>query len=55
MRWSGTRWSSGPNWYALSVMSSSSSVALVGALGVLFWLVDMALAWGAKHVTGQGG
>ncbi|HKX59001.1 MAG TPA: preprotein translocase subunit SecE [Steroidobacteraceae bacterium] len=25
------------------------------ALGVFFWLVDMALAWGAKHVTGQGG
>ena len=24
------------------------------ALGVFFWLVDMALAWGAKHVTGQG-
>ena len=27
----------------------------VMALGVFFWLVDMALAWGAKHVTGQGG
>jgi preprotein translocase subunit SecE len=25
------------------------------ALGVFFWLVDMALAWGARHVTGQGG
>ncbi len=25
------------------------------ALGVFFWLVDMMLAWGAKHVTGQGG
>ena len=27
----------------------------VVALGIFFWLVDMALAWGAKHVTGQGG
>ncbi|MGH8251999.1 MAG: preprotein translocase subunit SecE [Steroidobacteraceae bacterium] len=27
----------------------------VMALGVFFWLVDMALAWGARHVTGQGG
>jgi preprotein translocase subunit SecE len=27
----------------------------VMAMGVFFWLVDMALAWGAKHVTGQGG
>jgi preprotein translocase subunit SecE len=27
----------------------------VMALGVFFWLVDMALAWGAKQVTGQGG
>jgi preprotein translocase subunit SecE len=27
----------------------------VMALGVFFWLVDMVLAWGAKHVTGQGG
>ncbi|MGH8131157.1 MAG: preprotein translocase subunit SecE [Steroidobacteraceae bacterium] len=26
----------------------------VMALGVFFWLVDMALAWGARHVTGQG-
>ena len=25
------------------------------ALGVFFWLVDMLLAWGARHVTGQGG
>jgi preprotein translocase subunit SecE len=25
------------------------------ALGVFFWLVDMVLAWGARHVTGQGG
>ena len=25
------------------------------ALGVFFWLVDMGLAWGARHVTGQGG
>ncbi len=25
------------------------------ALGVFFWLVDMMLAWGARHVTGQGG
>ena len=25
------------------------------ALGVFFWLVDMLLAWGAKHLTGQGG
>jgi preprotein translocase subunit SecE len=25
------------------------------AMGVFFWLVDMALAWGAKQVTGQGG
>ncbi len=25
------------------------------ALGVFFWLVDMFLAWGARHVTGQGG
>ena len=25
------------------------------ALGVFFWLVDMFLAWGAKHLTGQGG
>jgi preprotein translocase subunit SecE len=24
-------------------------------LGVFFWLVDMLLAWGARHVTGQGG
>jgi preprotein translocase subunit SecE len=27
----------------------------VMALGVFFWLVDMALAWGARQVTGQGG
>ncbi len=27
----------------------------VVALGVFFWLVDMALAWGARQVTGQGG
>jgi len=27
----------------------------VVALGVFFWLVDMGLAWGARHVTGQGG
>ena len=27
----------------------------VMALGVFFWLVDMGLAWGARHVTGQGG
>ena len=27
----------------------------VMALGVFFWLVDMLLAWGAKHLTGQGG
>ena len=27
----------------------------VMALGVFFWLVDMALAWGARYVTGQGG
>ncbi len=27
----------------------------VVALGVFFWLVDMALAWGARYVTGQGG
>ncbi len=27
----------------------------VMVLGVFFWLVDMALAWGARHVTGQGG
>ena len=27
----------------------------VVALGVFFWLVDMLLAWGAKHLTGQGG
>jgi len=25
------------------------------ALGVFFWLVDMMLAWGARHVTGQAG
>ena len=25
------------------------------ALGVFFWLVDMLLASGARHVTGQGG
>ena len=25
------------------------------ALGVFFWVVDMGLAWGARHVTGQGG
>ena len=25
------------------------------ALGIFFWLVDMMLAWGARHVTGQGG
>jgi preprotein translocase subunit SecE len=25
------------------------------ALAVFFWLVDMLLAWGARHVTGQGG
>ena len=25
------------------------------ALGVFFWLVDMGLAWGARHVTGQRG
>ena len=25
------------------------------ALAVFFWLVDMLLAWGVKHVTGQGG
>ena len=25
------------------------------ALGVFFWLVDMLLAWGARHLTGQGG
>jgi hypothetical protein len=25
------------------------------AMGVFFWLVDMGLAWGARHVTGQGG
>jgi preprotein translocase subunit SecE len=24
-------------------------------LGVFFWLVDMGLAWGMRHVTGQGG
>ena len=30
-------------------------IVFVLALGVFFWLVDMALAWGAKHVTGQGG
>ena len=24
------------------------------ALGIFFWLVDMFLAWGARHVTGQG-
>jgi preprotein translocase subunit SecE len=27
----------------------------VVALGVFFWLVDMALAWGVRQVTGQGG
>ncbi len=27
----------------------------VMALGVFFWLVDMALAWGVRNVTGQGG
>ncbi|MGQ0430345.1 MAG: preprotein translocase subunit SecE [Gammaproteobacteria bacterium] len=27
----------------------------VVALGVFFWLVDMALAWGVQNVTGQGG
>jgi preprotein translocase subunit SecE len=27
----------------------------VMALAVFFWLVDMGLAWGARHVTGQGG
>ncbi len=27
----------------------------VVALGVFFWLVDMALAWGVKNITGQGG
>ena len=27
----------------------------VVALGIFFWLVDMLLAWGARHVTGQGG
>jgi preprotein translocase subunit SecE len=27
----------------------------VMALAVFFWIVDMGLAWGAKHVTGQGG
>jgi preprotein translocase subunit SecE len=25
------------------------------ALAVFFWIVDMGLAWGARHVTGQGG
>jgi preprotein translocase subunit SecE len=25
------------------------------ALAVFFWVVDMGLAWGARHVTGQGG
>jgi preprotein translocase subunit SecE len=24
-------------------------------MGVFFWLVDMGLAWGMRHVTGQGG
>jgi preprotein translocase subunit SecE len=27
----------------------------VMALAVFFWIVDMGLAWGARHVTGQGG
>ena len=27
----------------------------VMALAVFFWVVDMGLAWGARHVTGQGG
>jgi preprotein translocase subunit SecE len=27
----------------------------VMALGVFFWVVDMGLAWGMRHVTGQGG
>ena len=27
----------------------------VMALAVFFWLGDMGLAWGARHVTGQGG
>ena len=30
-------------------------MVFVLALGVFFWLVDMFLAWGARHVTGQGG
>ena len=30
-------------------------MVFVMALGVFFWLVDLALAWGARHVTGQGG
>ena len=27
----------------------------VMVLAVFFWIVDMGLAWGARHVTGQGG
>ena len=27
----------------------------VVALGIFFWLVDLALAWGTRSLTGQGG
>jgi preprotein translocase subunit SecE len=38
-----------------TIRTTAVVFVFVMALAVFFWLVDMGLAWGARHVTGQGG
>jgi preprotein translocase subunit SecE len=38
-----------------TIRTTAVVFVFVLALAVFFWLVDMGLAWGARHVTGQGG